>query len=389
MKILQKNEYIYWFLDIILCFPFFGAQYFADNPITKEFFAYSRLLIAFFFFLFYLKNRIGIGIPISILLMAVCLSIETLENRDDIFLAVSRYYSIFGIVFLIAVRKNSFKRFLYSIFCSAEILVYLNLLLMFLYPNGFLKDRYWLIGQKQDFVTVFLIAVTVSLLLWYTYKLRIRVILLFCAMILSQILVLSLGLTIALAIYVGLVVFTQVSGKRLSCNFLFSTNLLLELFMVSIGLAAGKYRSFIMAFNNIKANDTMSKSDTFMERVTMWNDALATIPNHLFGVGYLTEHNYFKYIDYIYYPHVHNMMIDICFTSGIISLIAFIYINKITYKALSGIETTQRDIFAYGIFSMNILMLTECFYWPFAFGLYMLAFVYVYNFKNKMVNVYQ
>ena len=89
MKILQKSEYIYWFLDIILCFPFFGAQYFADNPITKEFFAYSRLLIAFFFFLFYLKNRIGIGIPISILLMAVCLSIETLENRDDIFLAVS------------------------------------------------------------------------------------------------------------------------------------------------------------------------------------------------------------------------------------------------------------------------------------------------------------
>ncbi|WP_455667721.1 O-antigen ligase family protein [Phocaeicola sp.] len=384
----SKSEYKGWLLDFILCIPFYNAQYFAELPATKFIFTYSRLLIALVLFFFYLKHKFAKDVILSMALMASCLIMNTYLNGDDVMLAFGRYYSIFGIVLLAALRRNNYKRFTLSVFYSSELFIYLNLITMLLYPNGLYSHDHWLIGQKQDFVTVFLVAILASLILWVNNRRRKRVICLATAICVSLSIILSLGLSISLFLLVAMVYFSAVKGKHFSSKFLFVTNIVLECFMIAMTLFLKQFVYIIDIFNSVKASDELSKGDTLMMRITMWNDAIDTVMKHPLGIGYLTESNFHHYINFNYHPHVHNMMLDLVFTGGVLSLVAFIYINYKVYKALADIKSIERDIFAYTIFAMNVLMLTECFYWPFAYGIYILALDYVYNYhKHKRLEL--
>ena len=383
---IEKNEYKGWFFDFLLFFLFYGVQYFAELPATKELFAYSRIVITFILFFIYIKDKYYLFIPVSVTIMCLCLFINTYFNGDDLMLPITRFYSIFGLLFLIAIRKDRYKQVLVSIFFSSEILIYINYFIMMLYPSGFGHDGYWIIGQKQDFVSVFFIATIVSVLLWKYDKYHLRIIFMFLVMLLSLSKALSLGLAISLSFFFFLLFLIRKHRIKNNSLRIYSYVFIGELFLLVSAYFINQYTGLVDLFSNINANDTVSKGDTLYERLIMWNGALNEISHNIFGVGYLTPDNFLKYIDWQAYPHVHNMMLDLMFTGGIFSLSAFIYLNIKVLKELNNVYTFERDVFVSAIISMNVAMFSECFYWPFAFALYMLAMIYIYNERNTMLD---
>lgn len=367
----------YIVLDSILCIPFLNIQYFSELSGIKELIIASRLVIMLVFLFQFLRHKYAKNIVYAFVAMAACMIYSTYQNGVEIAPAFSRYYAIFGIVLLAICRRNNYDRFMHSIYYASELFVYLNLLTMIIFRDGLYSERHWLIGQKQDFVTVFLVATMAGLYLWNHNEHRKRVICMFLAMFASLMIILTLGLTAVLVLLLAMCFFTKKFRVYIRAKKLFFFCCILEFSIVVASFFGGQFAQITALLGSIQASDELSKADTFMMRVAMWVDSVQTILKHPWGIGYLTEENFLTYINFLYHPHVHNMYIDLTLTSGLIAPCAFFYVNKYTFKRLDTVRSSERDLYTYVIFVMNILMLTECFYWPFAYAIYILALISV------------
>jgi hypothetical protein len=381
MAIIKHKEFQGWLFDFFICIPLYGCQYFSNIPILKDYIVLIRVLILSYLLLLYVFNKFQSKIVVAILIMFCCVLINTYRNGNDIGPVVARYYALISTILLVACRKNNFYRLVLSIFYSSELLVYINYISMILYPDGLYSADHWFIGQKQDFVLVFYIALITALLLWEKNYERKRIVFLGVICCLSLWKILTLGLTICMFLVVFLYVYSKRSGRSIKPLRLFKIYILLESFIIMVVIFLNRFTNLFLVLGRIQASDNLSKADTFMERITMWDAAIDKIIMNPWGIGSLTKDN-FGY-DFVFEViHVHNMMIDLALTGGVICLFSFLYINYYVYNALSHIKSIERDILAYSIFGANVLMLTECLYMPFIFCIYMIAMVYIYYHKR-------
>lgn len=372
-----------WQLDFILCLPFYGCQYLSETPGIKDYVLIIRVVFFFIIAILFFRYKWGFPIITPLFLIASIVTLNTYFYGNDISISIARYYPLFAILMLTACRRNHFYRFLISLFFSSSLIAFVNLVTMILYPDGLSGEDRWLIGQKQDFVMVYFILMVSSLIIWSKgwYHKPIAAISLVCIVSLSKIL--TLGLTSILFLVVLLVLYSKKTIKYISAKLLFLLYLLMEFVMVSIVFYLKNYSSIINILDSVSASDQLSKKDTFLERVSMWTAALDSIVRNPFGIGVLTKEN-FGYQFVFPVVHVHNLIIDLSLTGGIVSSLLFLYLNYYVYRLLNNIRTMERNILVYSLFGANLLMLTEALYFPFVFCIYMLSFVYIHNFRNNL-----
>ena len=381
-----KNTTRGWGLEACICFPFFSLQFTQQIPTLA-----TLLLILKGFICLLVGGLVVIkGEKLSpvtkiILFLSIIVCVTTLFNGDNLHLALQRYYPIVGIALFIELRKRNITRLYVGIFHAAEILIYINLITMLLYPEGIYIGEsnnvpYWIIGQKQDFVSVFLIETLLVLILRKRNSLLFSRILVSMAMVASLSIILSLGLTFCLAIPLFMFLFKKIFHTNFKSIFLFKVYLVLQSIVIYISFVFEKLQLLIFALESISTSDDKpeyTKADTFYERIMMWSDATKLILKNPLGNGCISEERFDRIMKTSnYHPHIHNTFWDIMLSGGIFAIIAFVILNVIVSRSLDKVSGIDRDAYTYILFASTILMLTECLYWPFVFAIYLFAYYY-------------
>lgn len=382
-----------WIFDSILLIPFMGVQFFANIGFAWPF-ALIRLAISGSILLAYFvqkekpENKIFAGFFIIFLLFTVSIIL----NDGNVLDAISRYYGFLMIICLVNIRRNKITRLCYSILFTSELLIYSNLFVLTLYPypDGlFFSEEgnpHWVIGQKQDFVIVFLPCIISSLFLWFNKVARLRIILVILAMVTTLSLVLTLGLTLVLFVLIFLVFYSFSTNRSIKGTFLFYSYIVMEGVCIFVALSKETTQIVFFYLDYLRSSDdaNVSKGDTMMQRINMWYDALHNIYGNFWGLGALTEQRFDRLMpNSDYHPHVHNLLIDMAHTGGVLCALLYLSINYWTFKELDKISSTNRNILVYSLFVSNVIALTECTYWPLAVLPLALAQIYIYNYKKE------
>ena len=65
-----------------------------------------------------------------------------------------------------------------------------------------------------------------------------------------------------------------------------------------------------------------------MQRINMWYDALHNIYGNFWGLGALTEQRFDRLMpNSDYHPHVHNLLIDMAHTGGVLCALLYLSIK--------------------------------------------------------------
>ena len=384
------------FWETLICILFFSPLILYQYPTLGLIATTLKIFLFLGLFIMIIVNHVRLSpITISIIILVVCVFIATLFNEPNSIVDVfRRYYTILGTVFLIELKQKEIRNLYKPIFIAGSFLIYINLLSMVLAPKGLYVGEtnnapYWVIGQKQDFASVYIVTCMTSLLIFPTcsYKMKSLIILTFSSIAISFLLSFPLGLILCLLLMLGLTIYTITTNRVLRLNLLLKAYCILESICVVIAFAASKLVLLWIVLDNISAtNDDVhsnTKSDTILSRVMMWKDGLKLIMDNPFGNGILSEHRYNIIMrNSSFHPHIHNTFLDLTMTGGFVASLVFIYINYVIAKILNQ-KSYQKSVYTYTIFCFLILMLTEVPYWPFIWGIYVFAY---YSNNGKVSN---
>ena len=368
-----------WLVDFCICLIFFSPQYISKIPVLDTFVYYMKICLILLFIFRLVKETQFSNVLVITTAIFLLVFIGTLYYNDSYMLAIGRYVSIIGILMFIELRKEKLWRLMSSIFSAGELLVYGNLVTMFIAPNGLYVGSngalYWIIGQKQDFGTVYVVLLMISLLFFAEGMMKWRSIALWVAMIISLIISFPLGLILYFLVTILGLGVIRIHRLHIKSMFLLSINLFAEIFVVILTLIYNQLTGLHVFLSTIQAG-SITKADTILSRVRMWMDAINLIIKFpIIGYGYITNERYFAITQYsTYHPHFHNMLLDIAVSGGILGLVLFVFMNYIVFSRLDKSSTASRNIILVSVFAMNVLMLTECLYWPYAFFVYGLAY---------------
>lgn len=222
----------------------------------------------------------------------------------------------------------------------------------------------WLIGQKQDFVNVFLFAYVLNFIFWKEKRMKKYILLTNIIMWLSMLWSFPLGLMLSLfgisfMMYLAHSRFIYWNGK-----FLYAMNLTGQ-FIATV--FAQIYTTSFSLYTTLKGvtslrGEGLNKADSILQRVHMWQDVLDILSKSpLFGGGRIS--------------YMHNQIFDLGFSGGLIAISIFILLNIYVFRKFDRYKGRNRDILVIAIFAANVLNLTECrSYSAYIFILYILAF---------------
>lgn len=364
-------------IDIIVCLLIFNVHIISTIPVLDTITDTLKIVIFLIISVKCISKRIRMTREeIALLLIFGITLLCTIFNGGDFSYVIIRFLPIIMIVLYLDINAHRIEELFGNIYISSSALIMINAISMVLYPEGIYTEsyghvKYWIIGQKQDFVTVFIIFLFLAL--WYSRKKKKRIVTVFT--------VIAMGISFVIDTSFGLflvstsMIIMYLINKRLNVTgkMYLLVYLILEITVVSISTSfqiGGILSSLleVITFNG----SGVTKLYTMIQRFDFWNLALKNIASSpIFGIGFESSSVVSSY---------HNMLLDITVCGGVVCLIAYLIILFYAYKRLDKFKTSESMLLRITIFSVSILSLTETVYFPFVFVLFFLP--------SKMKNVY-
>lgn len=325
-------------------FAFVIIQFVRKNKFTKEF--------------------IWLGLLMLIILFT------TLIHGDSPYLVVQRYVPILAMYILLYNNLKRVDEFLYNTYSCLEIVIYINLACILIYPGGMNSEGYianWFIGQKQDFAMAFIPALVIGALYVGKGISRKRYICLLVAMLFQAITHLSLGLVISIIAFVLCVLILRIK-KTTKSVFLLLINILVQI-VVYLLISHMEWFSRITGILGGISAGSFSKLETLVIRTLLWKDALYIFQSSpIFGAGMISEVRNHLFINTLnYYPNFHGLLFDLLATCGILGVGYYLHLNISILKKNKTIHCRKQYILCAGVFAINIFFLTEALYSPLLF----------------------
>lgn len=371
MSLIIKKSTVKYFINIIVAIILFNPQSLSQIPLANTIVDVLRFFIFVIFFIKWLFNKRVNNIQIFVFLFFISRLASTIIDGDNMIAVVTLFFPIIAILLYIDANKSDLSTLIKSVYIAAAILIIANTISLVLYPNGLYSTNYghnlyWVIGQKQDWNTVYIAFLISSLLLWENIKLRFKSLFIYVCVVYSFTVQLPLGLVLYFLIVLFLF-FISKKRKILKAKHLFLVNMVAECILIVVAFSFEKINWLNTILSGISANDVMTKRDTVLTRVYMWREGLTQFSQKpILGVGNVSESRWNSLFSAVtYHPNFHNTPIDILVTSGILGLLAYIMIYSCVAKKLDRSLSRHSVILTYGIFGINILMLTEGLYSPF------------------------
>ncbi|MDB2119320.1 MULTISPECIES: O-antigen ligase family protein [Clostridium] len=340
---------------VLISIPFFLPAYFYLNQGFASAIKIYKYAMFIVLVILYLKKRIIISKPGKIILLylffILILGIFNKYFSLDILLSI---FICLLFEYGLKEKKNYFLEGLYKIL---EILIYVNLLSVIIFPNGMYEyagySANWLLGYKNPMIRIFLPACAIGLLISYKKygKFNMRSLSLVVASIITVILVDSSTGIMGLVIFIGILLVTKMKffSKYITLFRAFVTYIIVNFFVIT-GLAE-RYIGFLI-------EGILHRSMTFTGRTTTWQNALEIINKNIWsGIG---DYSPEMMLTAIGGTHPHNYFLYILLQSGIIGVLILLFITKVTDKAIKKIEDKRAsNIIVATIISFYVMGITE------------------------------
>lgn len=374
------NINIEFVFEILLWISFFNPQIFSANINL----AYNLLGVLFdiirfgYLFLFLAKvlhSNSKTGMNKIILCGILCgstvfLSVFLNSDFNSLKPVIIRYTACIGVMSFVYDKRSDAVSLLKTLFIASEILIYLNAFSMILHPNGlYMLDIYtpgWILGQKQNFIYVYLMALFVLLVACKAKMYGIRPYLLFVVIASTLIYSRPIGLLLTMLATFVLCILPEKWHHLFKTRYFVIIILLFMIGIIYITLNYEKMDFLQQILSLINTDGKMKKNRTILSRVYMWRDAiLLWFKYPLFGAGIMSPNRYSELMKYSgYHPVIHNTYLDLICTGGISALLAFIFMNIIAIRRLKTSYHWMSWITIVNLFAMWTLMMVEGMYGP-------------------------
>lgn len=322
----KKINILKFVLYIILIFGFFKPRsVFLYGKYINLAYTILPIISTIIIFMLSLRKK---KISKSIIYMAIymlILIISTLINDGDISSAITTVVNSLGLVLIVnyGLRYDT-KIFLRSISFYLYLLVMINLLSIFAYPNGMYVDsnfysENWFLGYKNIQILFILPAILFNFInSYYNYdKLTIKDYILLIVSVFTLIYVNSSTSIIGISIILIYVIMSKILTKL---NFLNIKNFIIA-YVVSF------FSIVIFRIQNLFAyiiSSLFSKDVTFTGRIYIWDSIINFIKNQPI-LGYGVEYKNIRYYKttLVHSYHAHDQMLEIAYETGAVGIITF------------------------------------------------------------------
>lgn len=309
-------------------------------------------------FFFFRRRKISLSIITGmILLMMGELLVSTVLHRGDLkdwFVAAASVIS-FGMLFEMTLSKSI--RYIKAMMVVMEILTYLHLLLILLFPGGLYAynghHEFWLFGQKNLALPYLLIAYVTAFCYGYAGGSKIREYGIYVSGIVSSILVHSSTSTVGLILLVVLFLFIK-SGIKFNAYWLLGINLAFYLLIVVFRMQIPILKYFV--------ENVLHKTVTLTGRDAIWDMALFYIRKQpLLGYGFQGNNlNEFSAFGSRWNLYAHNQILQELFDGGIIQLLLYVILILIICRRLN---KHRKGMFVQcmivTLFALNVMFIAE------------------------------
>ena len=363
----MKKSTLYGILYLFLLAPFFKPPYFAaTNEFINNIYNIAQIISAMITAFLVIKKRHMSKIVFCIILFEAVIILSTYLNdghlKDTILDAIQTISLCTLVDYGLHYNKKSLIKGLVFLF---EILLTINLLTIFIYPDGMYinpVNNYksnWFLGFDNQHVIYILLGITSSVV--YSYmcfqKLIPRT---YYLIVVSTITIFTrwaaTGL-VGIALLLLYLILRKIINKFKFFNIKNYTLISLGLFLGIVIFRIQERFSYLIV-------DVLKKDLTFSGRTKIWDRAIYLINQHPYiGNGHISD--YMKQIKYKIWGavHAHNQILEITYLGGISLLIVFVLIIILMIKRLNKYRTYKITKFiSWIIFIFMIMMLTE--YYP-------------------------
>ncbi len=281
--------------------------------------------------------------------------INQISLRDTLVRIMSQFTAVFFCVIYLKYAKDCFFD---VIFFLAEFFVYVNLVLMWLYPGGMYKAYYarhaylgmnWFLGNKNTFFTYYIIFFSVAMLFIISRKKTFRSLLLIIAMGISTILSSSSTLIIS---YVVLLVLSFLALSVDVSRLLNGRTLTITSVALFFIIVIFRYFDYITRL--------MGKSNTLTGRTILWDTLFILIKKQpIFGYGYSTQ-TLAKLTNTKWALHAHDTILQCLYEGGIVELAIYLVLIFLLAENLYKYRRTKEGIvLSVSFFAFNFASITE------------------------------
>ena len=259
-----------------------------------------------------------------------------------------------------------------------EILIYLNLLTMLIYPNGmatvtlvhWTTSNIWLLGMDNSQMPYFVFAITVAVLRsYYSYnqvRLSVRSLCLVLACIVTVTIRWQATIVVGLFMICLFLLFPGIFEKMRLLNIRTYICIVGVFFVVFVILQLQENFAFII-------ENILKKSISFSGRTTIWKNALNTIAQKpWFGYGSQSFEFAWGHLGQL---HAHNKYFNVLYEGGIFQMAFFLGTHVLAAKAL--LKNREHQIVGFlsiALFSMMIMFQIERYGMSLCFTIFQFAY---------------
>ena len=326
-----------------------------------------RVVSAAVILLLYVTKRRKVNSFLLLLgLFSLVYVFSTVFHNEDIRRAFLQTVGVFTYALLIDNMINKDVKICLDVITIVfELLIYVNLLTILIFPEGMYETRSffdrqtenWILGLDNSQAPYYFIAIMVSILrTYYTTgktKLNLRNIALIAACIITVAIRWQATAVVGLFIVLACLVFAGALRKIRAFNIWTCYLAVIILFFALVVANVSSNFSYII-------QSVLRKDITLSARVSVWNRSLLFIlQKPIFGYGNVTlRHSY----EMIGHAHAHNIFLQVMLTGGVLQLLPFF---GILFAAAKRIMMNRGHIISYVsmiiLFALLIMLQVEAY----------------------------
>lgn len=331
--------------DFWLIFPFLEPLVFKSwmQPIDTVY-SMAKIIAIFFILIDCLNIKKIPKIIWLIILYQLVLYLSTFLNPNgDVMRLIGPSISVIGPCLYVQVmfEKNKWKEMLSYISAILSVLCIINLVTVILYPYGIVKEAMDSNGNEQFFLGIenrfsffYLPLLGIQAIYALATKGKIELYVWLMGLINTLVLVYfwALGGMLAmLLLMIFLLCFNIVNFGKLLKVYVMAFFILIGNYLLVIERIMYKYEHFFTV--------TLDKDVTMSGRTFLWDYGLLSFSEHpILGVGYVDTRYLGRFLDV---AHMHNLMMNILFTSGLLGIFLFFTIQYQWMKRVNKFRDTK------------------------------------------------
>lgn len=375
------RKYIQGFvLTFFLLFPHFKPVYFESNmPYVEGIFNVCRVVSFLIVVLLILMKRRNDSFTVSkvsvwIIISELYLVIVTIINNNDIHDAIIQAVSTVAVILIYDYSSDKGNSFLSSTLLCFEVVTYINLITVFLYPEGMytiqtlnlVHTQNYFLGYYNNFSKFFIPGLVMAFLYGYYTGKKTRAYIYYSVVMITSIKVWSGGLLAVFGIMTIVYVFFR--NKTLVFNYYNYWMIHIIYYVLVIKLRIYTWLEFFIG-------GVLGKWASLIGRLNMADTIIKKIHEKLLlGHGLTSGADMMRITGFLHGVHAHNLLIQFLYIGGVVYVIIFSVIVILSGKPLmNNINSGASKIISVGFLGWCIHSTVEPFSSPLLMGLFIIA----------------